>query len=205
MTKKEIRSHIKAVRNDLPVSLRTEYSHIISERLYELREFKECNKLFTYISFGSEVNTKEIIDMALQMNKKVYVPKVEDNDLNFYEIDGLKDLIRSKFGILEPDSDKHQQYRSTLSDNNKMLMLLPGLAFDKYGNRIGYGAGYYDRYLGRYSHNEWIKIALVYDFQILNQLTVNKYDIPTDYIITDKKLVICKENQDRKGGHIWTI
>ena len=70
-------------------------------------------------------------------------------------------------------------------------MLLPGLAFDKYGNRIGYGAGYYDRYLGAYSINNWIKIALAYDFQIMDRLNVNEYDIRTDYIVTDKRVISC--------------
>lgn len=193
MTKKEIRSHIKKLRNALPQSLRNEYNKQIYHRLSSLDEFKEADMLFTYISFGSEVSTKEIINKAIQMGKKVYVPKVEDGGMNFYEIKGFEGLIRSEFGIMEPDSQEHHRYIAGLSDNSKMLMLLPGLAFDKYGNRIGYGAGYYDRYLNSHSQTEWVKLALAYDFQVMNQIKVNKYDIPTDYIITDKRSINCKE------------
>jgi 5-formyltetrahydrofolate cyclo-ligase len=193
MTKSEVRNYIKNKRNNLTVSLRNEYSNKIHDRLCASDNFKECNLLFAYVSFGSEVNTLAIIDKAFQMNKNVYIPKVEDNDMNFYEINSFEGLIRSKFGILEPDSEKHQKFVSSLSSNSKKLMLLPGLAFDKSGNRIGYGAGYYDRYLGRHSNKEWIKIALAYDFQIMKELTVDKYDIPADYIITPDMLINCKE------------
>ncbi len=192
MTKNEIRSQMKAIRNQLPAHLRNEYNQRIHERLYGLKEFKACDAVFTYVSFGSEVDTTEIIDKAFGMNKKVYIPRVEKDDLNFYRIDSCDNLVRSKFGIFEPDTAIHQKYISDVSDDKK-LMLLPGLAFDKAGNRVGYGAGYYDRYLGRYPHNEWIKIALAYDFQIMEQLTADGYDIPADYIVT-ADTVIRKED-----------
>lgn len=193
MTKNEIRSFMKRLRNETPIALRNEYSSKIHERLFTLNEFKESNKLFTFVSFGSEVNTTSIIDRALQMNKEVYVPKVEANSMEFYRINSIEGLVRSKFGILEPDSDKLHKYTSSQSDKGKGLILLPGLAFDKFGNRIGYGAGYYDRYLGRHTHKGWIKLALAYDFQIMEQLTVNKNDIPADYIITPDILINCNE------------
>lgn len=199
MTKNKIRSSIKKKRNDLTINLREEYSRLIFDRLYSLDCFLEASKLFIYISFGSEVSTIEIINRALLMGKKVYVPKVEDKDMSFYEIDGFDNLIRSSFGIMEADSQKHPKYiASKASENDKMLMILPGLAFDKSGNRIGYGAGYYDRYLSRPSHKNMVKIALAYDFQIIDDLAVNKYDIPTDYIITERQLLKCIEY--RKGG-----
>ena len=146
MTKGEIRNHIKNIRKEIPINLRKEYNQNIHERLFLSNEFKDCNMLFIYISFGSEIDTITIINKALQMNKTVFVPKVEKNDMNFYELHSLDGLIRSKFGILEPDSSIDQIYTSnSLADVNK-LMILPGLAFDRLGNRIGYGAGYYDRY-----------------------------------------------------------
>ncbi|CUH92610.1 5-formyltetrahydrofolate cyclo-ligase [Herbinix luporum] len=190
MTKNEIRSLIKEKRNNLTLRIRREYDKDIHERLFELPEFKDCNKLFTYVSFGSEVDTFAIINKALGMKKEVYIPKVEGKNLNFYKINKLEGLVRSKFGILEPEGINNPYLASHLQEDNK-LMLLPGLAFDKYGNRIGYGAGYYDRYLGAYSINNWIKIALAYDFQIMDRLNVNEYDIRTDYIVTDKRVISC--------------
>ena len=72
-------------------------------------------------------------------------------------------------------------------------MLMPGLAFDIFGNRVGYGAGYYDSYLSKYPNDEWVKIALAYDFQITDRIAAGKYDIPADYIVTPDRFVICKE------------
>lgn len=193
MTKGEIRNHIKNIRKEIPINLRKEYNQNIHERLFLSNEFKDCNMLFIYISFGSEIDTITIINKALQMNKTVFVPKVEKNDMNFYELHSLDGLIRSKFGILEPDSSIDQIYTSnSLADGNK-LMILPGLAFDRLGNRIGYGAGYYDRYLDRHSHKEWTKLALSYNFQIMDPLTVSKHDIPADFIITPDEFIICKQ------------
>lgn len=187
MTKSEVRNYIKKRRNELPINLRNEYSSTIHDKLFAREDFKESDLLFTYISFGSEVDTVAIIQKAFQMNKKVYVPKVEEDKMNFYEILSFDGLIRSDFGILEPDSSRDKMFQSSMMHNEKKLMLLPGLAFDKTGNRIGYGAGYYDRYLGRHPINEWIKIALAYEFQILEAVEHDKYDIPADYIITSEK------------------
>ncbi len=204
MTKSEIRRHYKARRNELTSEHMIEYNKRILERLFASDQFTKCTMLFTYISFGKEVGTHEIINKALQMNKRVYVPRVENkecqasqdtlmsNEMNFYEITGFDSLIRSDYGILEPDSDTRDKYVSSMSDNNK-LMLLPGLAFDTKGNRIGYGAGYYDRYLGKFAQDEWNKLALAYDFQIANKLTVGIYDVPADFIVTPDRTIICKE------------
>lgn len=194
MTKKEIRRSYKKIRDELTDDLMNEYNKKIRESLFSLDKFKECTILFTYVSFGKEADTHAIITKALEMNKRVYVPKVEENVMNFYEIYNLDDLIRSNYGILEPEGDIRYRYLSSPSDKEKKLMLIPGLAFDTRGNRIGYGAGYYDRYLAGYPNNEWLKIALAYDFQILEEVAVGMYDIPADYILTHDKLIICKES-----------
>lgn len=190
MTKNEIRTLMKNKRDKLTVNQRNKYNLKIQDRLYDLEEFKGCSILFSYVSFGSEADTIAIIKTAFQMNKRVFIPKVEDKYMNFYEIHSLDGLVRSKFGILEPAGNDHK-YISSQSKNDKKLMLLPGLAFDKSGNRIGYGAGYYDRYLRSHPMDEWIKVALAYDFQIMEYLPVTEYDIRTDYIITNEAKILC--------------
>ncbi|HHT87865.1 MAG TPA: 5-formyltetrahydrofolate cyclo-ligase [Clostridiales bacterium] len=190
--KSRIRRKYKEKRDQLTEDLVHEYSMKVRKRLYGLQEFLNCDMLFTYISFGNEVDTHEIIRKALSMNKHVYVPRVENKNMSFYRINGFEGLVRSDFGILEPDDRIHLKYTKPLPGFKK-VMLLPGLAFDKVGNRIGYGAGYYDRYLGKYPQDEWVKIALAYDFQITDRITVDIYDIPADYIITNDELIICKK------------
>lgn len=189
MTKNEIRTLMKNKRNQLQEILRGEYNKKIHDRLISLGQFKNCDILFTYVSFGSEADTINIIKTAFSMNKRVYVPKVEGREMNFYEIRSLEGLIRSKYGIAEPSGDS-KPYVSSGDDTANKLMLLPGLAFDACGNRIGYGAGYYDRYMSRYP-DEWIKIGLAYGFQIMEDLPVTDRDIRADFIVTDEKLIIC--------------
>lgn len=189
MSKNEIRTHMKNKRNLLSESQRNAYSGKIQKKLFSLSCFTECDILFTYVSFGSEADTSDIIKTALKLDKRVFVPKVEGKDMNFYEIHSLEGLIRNKFGILEPSGSGQAPYKN---EKGRKIMLLPGLAFDRSGNRIGYGAGYYDRYLAGYPENEWLKIGLAFDFQITDDLPVTGMDIRTDYIITDRRLIICK-------------
>lgn len=193
MTKNEIRILIKNKRNQLSNSKKSELDSKIQDRLYAFEPFKACDYLFTYVSFGSEADTLAVIDTSLRMGKRVFIPKVEGTEMNFYEIRSFDGLIKSKFGILEPMGIE-KPYLPSENQNEKKIMLLPGLAFDKTGNRIGYGAGYYDRYLGKYPQDEWLKIGLAYNFQIFETLPASAEDIKTDYIITDDMLIICKQD-----------
>lgn len=200
MDKNEIRIMMKSLRNQISKSKRKEYDYNIRTKLIDLKEYSECHMFFSYVSFGSEVDTIAIINNALDSNKSVYLPRVEGTYMNFYEIHNMDGLIRSKFGILEPDGSSHKKHVKSVSFeetaelmDKKKLMLFPGLAFDKQGNRIGYGAGYYDKYLGNHEDEEFIKVALAYDFQIIDHIKTNQYDISADVIITPKNIYICNE------------
>lgn len=196
MLKNDIRSLMKSRREQLSESRREAYNKKIRESLFALDCFKECGMLFSYVSFGTEADTSAVIKTALDMKKRVFIPKVEGKEMNFYEIYSLDGLIRSKFGILEP-SGSDRPYMRDLSDSVKKLMLLPGLAFDRTGNRIGYGAGYYDRYLGRFPENEWLKIGIAYSFQIMENLPASCKDIRADVIITDEELIVCNDEYNK--------
>ncbi|NLJ95995.1 MAG: 5-formyltetrahydrofolate cyclo-ligase [Clostridiales bacterium] len=196
MTKSEIRNLMKRKRNKLPKDIRSQYDNRILSKILDLKEYRECELIFTYLSFGSEVDTRSIIDEALKSNKKVYLPRVEGSHMNFYEINDLSGLVRSKFGILEPDVDSDKRYEKPLLQEDlykRKVMLLPGLAFDQQGYRIGYGAGYYDKYLGKFEDSDFFKIGLAYDFQILNHITTNLYDISADMVVTPEKIYICRK------------
>lgn len=197
MTKEQIRIDMKNERNAFSKEERSFQNSEIAKKLYEMDQYRKCTDLFTYVSFQSEVDTREIITDAFLGNKRVFAPRVEGRDMNFYEINDFYSLIPSKFGVPEPKPGKPYVSTNDINSNDKndreiRLMLLPGLAFDPEGNRIGYGAGYYDRYLARFSKDYFLKIALAYDFQILKQVNGTEYDVKADMIITPNQIIKCK-------------
>jgi 5-formyltetrahydrofolate cyclo-ligase len=221
MTKNQIRIRNKQQRNCISVEEQKAFSRDIHERLFSLEVYLNCKSLFSYVSFQSEVDTTNLIHQALSDHKKVYIPRVEKRHMNFYCINNLEDLIRSNYGILEPSIKEETRYSNVIliknqlisnvkpeeddiiyhdagfSENNVMekrtdnLMILPGLAFDVHGNRIGYGAGYYDNYLAKLNENHFIKIALAYDFQVEDEIPSDSSDSKVDLIVTPTRTIIC--------------
>ncbi len=194
MTKADIRTDMKLQRNNIPEEKRKEWDAAINQQLLQTEEYRLSKKFFCYVSFGTELDTKPIILQALCEDKEVYVPKVEPNHrMEFYRISHLEGLQPSRFGVPEPLTDEELRYRpeALRQDNSYMLMILPGLAFDPFGNRIGYGAGYYDRYLLQNHARNFYKIALCYDFQLIQRIETQEYDIGADAIITPTKQIIC--------------
>jgi 5,10-methenyltetrahydrofolate synthetase len=193
MTKDETRIHQKGLRDQLTEAEQKQASQLIREQLFKLDYYQNCKAVFTFVSFRSEVDTKEIINRAILDGKKVYVPKVEERWMEFYEIKSLDELTPKTLGILEPQGDQSLRYQRTSTDNLQAdnLMLLPGLAFDVFGNRIGYGAGYYDRYLSTQGETHFYKIALAYDFQVMEQVASDEYDIKADVIISPSRIINC--------------
>jgi 5-formyltetrahydrofolate cyclo-ligase len=195
MTKEQIRIHHKKLRNMISVEERKFYSQLIQEKLRMTIEYQNCSHLFAFVSFGTEVNTLDIIRQAFIDNRKVFVPKVEAYGMEFYEIHSLEGLISSKFGVPEPSSSEDNRYKAVIHSNEteleNRLMLLPGLAFDSTGNRIGYGAGYYDRYLSKFPASYFYKMAIAYDFQLMEQIAAEDYDIKADAIVTPTQRIQC--------------
>lgn len=195
MTKNQIRIEMRQLRNHIAVLKRNNDNTAIRKRLFKTEEYKSCIRLFTFISFQSEVDTIEIINQALQDQKKVYAPRVEGNNMDFYEINHLDGLIPSKYGVPEPSAEEIGKYHfnNEVPLTGENLMLLPGLAFDKAGNRIGYGAGYYDRYLAAYPPKIFYKVALAYDFQLVDTIPSEEYDIKADMILLPSQVIRCNK------------
>lgn len=177
LSKKEIRIKMKSIRNNIPNRLEKEKD--IQNQLFEFLKANNIDKLAIYISFNNEFDTKRIIDYCLLNNIKIYIPKINKKDeLDFYHFDGnYSSLIKNKFSILEPNDNS-----STLNNNNIKHMIIPGLACDKQGYRIGYGKGYYDKYIKKH---DTYKIGLYFKEQILDYIPHNEDDLCYDIVFSN--------------------
>lgn len=181
MCKKSIRSNINEKRNQILYIDKKNKDKLIFEKVINSIFFKEANVIFVYVSFKSEVDTYNIIDYALKSNKIVCVPKVinKNEGMKALKINNLEEMIKSNYGILEP-LDGAEEINAEKID----LALIPGLAFDLLGDRIGYGGGFYDVFLAKDGFLGK-KIALCYDFQIIDKLPSEENDIAMDGLIWD--------------------
>lgn len=179
MNKEQIRQEIKVKKAKLSSIEILEKSERIQKRLFELPAYHDACAIFCYVAFNQEVRTKEIISDALERGKRVYVPKVLEGVMKFIEITALSELSPGFFGILEPEITTE----IIPSDNN--FVIVPGLAFDKKGRRIGYGKGYYDKYFHKYGVDKFMKVVLTYDFQVFDTLPESDQDVRVDWIITE--------------------
>lgn len=176
--KSRLRAHFRKLRNSLTEADREKSDAIIFERLASLPEYKSAKQIFAYASMGSEVDTSRIINRALDDNKAVALPKCKaDNELDFYYIASADDLENGAYGISEP------KYGLTKAEDLSGLCIVPALLFDRRGFRLGYGKGYYDRFLTRFNG---ITVGVCRDEFIADRLPRYNTDCRVDMIITDK-------------------
>lgn len=190
MLKAKLREAFKIKRNSLSDNEVIAMSEAIKGRILGLDLYKSSSNILSFISFGKEVDTKELIKSSIDYQKNIYAPRVAINSMDFYKISNLENLVTSKFGVSEPKPDYNNLF--ILNEERlkeKTIMIIPGLAFDSMGNRLGYGKGYYDEYLSREYAKDFTKIALAYDFQIVDEVPTDEYDLPVDYIVTPSKVI----------------
>lgn len=178
--KKAIRTEIFQRRKKISEEFVIYNSQIICDKICELEEFKKSSCIYTYVDFKKEVMTRGILRKAWEMRKKTAVPKVQEDGLVFYIIDSFEQLKKGYFGIEEPVSGK-------LADDEHAFMVVPGVAFDKQLHRIGYGKGFYDRYLS--NHPKHPTAAVAFDFQIMQEIPCDQYDIRPDQLVTETMLL----------------
>lgn len=163
-----------------------EKSSLIKGNLFNLEHYKTSKTVMFFVSFNSEVNTHDMIKEALK-NKIVIVPKIINKEIEPSVIIDIDSLLPSeRFGILEPIEVMKIAYK------NIDLVLVPGIVFDKEGHRIGYGFGYYDKFLKKVP--KAIKIGLAFDFQVIDKIPREMHDVSVDMIVTDKKVLECGKN-----------
>lgn len=189
MEKQEIRKKVIQMRKELSKDYRIWADDKIYKRLTSLESYQQAKLLFSYVSYKSEADTKKILQKALNEGKTVAVPKVMDGNgiMEFYEIQSLQELKKGYQGIEEPDIENKKPVIPEKMQE-AALMIMPGAAFDSKCNRIGYGGGFYDRYLNK--HSKIIKtIAICYEKQLVNNIPAEELDVKPDMIITEQRMI----------------
>lgn len=179
MDKRELRRIIGEKKRALSAREIEAMSARLAERLFETAQYRQARSLYAYLSFNQEVRTRPIIERAWRNGKRVAVPKLVDGEMRFIWLEGFDQLApQGAFGILEPVAD------GPVADDEGALVLMPGLAFDRAGHRVGYGGGYYDRYLS--AHPCHPTVALCYGFQRLERIKPDAHDVKVDVLLCDE-------------------
>lgn len=182
--KKELRRYFSQLRKEAKSD---EKDELISARLLSLREVREAETVLLYASFGSEADTWRIAETLLSEGKCIAFPRCGKNGvMTFHTVRKLSELTEGAYGIREPSEEL-----PCPDLKNGAVCIVPGLAFTEKGGRLGYGGGFYDRFLTKYP--DIISAALTYEAVITNALPAEKHDIAVKYIVTEERTVLCNE------------
>ena len=185
--KKTLRQKMLKKRSDVNKSEILEKSNQIKKRLFKTKELNQAHTILFYISYDNEVYTHDMIKECISNGKHVIVP-ITDKENRFLilsKLENWENLDCGAYGILEPRKEHVKEISIDLID----LIVIPGVAFDEHGNRIGHGMGYYDGLL-KNSINA-THIGLAFEFQIVDTIPVEEHDINVDKIVTEKRIIAC--------------
>lgn len=190
MDKKILRKKILQKRAELSTENIVNYSNIIENKLYKMDYYKNAKTIMSFISFGDEIITHEIIKNSIKNGKSVVVPITipETKELKVSKILDFSELEIGYYNILTPKKD----FLRFIDFNTIDLVLVPGVVFARDGYRVGYGGGYYDRFLSKFKEKV-NTIGLAFDLQIVEKVPKDSFDIPVDFIITEKETINCLE------------
>lgn len=165
-------------------TLKSNYDKKIQNKLLNLFVVREADVVLTYVSTSIEVKTLDFISALLEQGKKVAVPKClnDKGDMDFFLINSLEDLEDGFFGVREPNPETTEKVLTT----EKTVCVVPAFLFDEKGYRLGYGKGYYDRFLSKFSGKT---VGICYEENIRDSLMHGKYDRPVTLIVTEKRIV----------------
>ncbi len=184
--KKKLREEALLRRDSIELQRRHEMSLSIADQLTRLISFKSSNTVLTYVSVGSEVSTFPIMERCFAAGKRVAVPKcAAKRRMDFYIIDSPDNLSPGRFGIPEPDPGRCE----LLTDFRDTLCLVPALSFDRDGNRLGYGGGYYDSFISGYPG---VCVGLCYHECLSVRLPACRHDEIYHSILTEKGIILCR-------------
>lgn len=175
MDKKTLRREIGRMKRAMTPQEIEERSQKLGELFLHCPQYREAETIYGYLPYNQEVRTVPMLQRALEDGKKVAVPKVYGDEMRFIYLDDLDRVAPGYAGIPEPVADE------PVAEDPHALVLMPGLAFDCQGHRMGYGGGFYDRFLAE--EPEHPTVALCYAFQMLTDLPTEEFDIPVDCVL----------------------
>lgn len=189
MDKKELRKHVLSVRGQIDAKAREEKSRKIVEHLLNFPSLNDVNLIFSFLSFGSEVDIRSFLEESIRAGKKIAVPKawLKGRVMIPYLFESWSSLKPGLYGIMEPDPEAAQEVTHEEID----AIIVPGVAFDRTGGRLGYGGGFYDRYLAGFKKCPPL-IAVCFSEQLLDKVPIKSHDYRVDYIVTENGILSTK-------------
>lgn len=185
IAKKEARKLCSTRRKQLSTKDVALLSERIMKRISCLQVYKDCTDILAYFRLGNEVDPESLFEEAVRSGKNVFLPKVKGEEMDFFPYTGRDSVSKGYMGIMEPVSDETFTYGA----DKKILMIMPGVAFDRKGGRVGYGGGYYDRYLDRYRNEKIVRLAAAYELQVLDEeIELDEFDIKADMVVTEDNI-----------------
>ena len=175
MDKKMIRDQIRQKKRAMTIEQIEEASARLCEQFAQTEQYRNAKTVYGYLPYNQEVRTTAMMEQVLKDGKRLALPKIYGDVMKFIWVDDLSQVSKGYCGIPEPIHDE------PLADDPTSLVLMPGMAFTKDGQRMGYGGGFYDKFLG--SEPGHPTVALCYDFQIVDSLPTEAFDIPVDLVI----------------------
>ncbi len=175
MDKKELRASIRAQKRAMTEEEIVRKSEALGRLFAASEEYRTARSIYGYLPYNQEVRTVAMLEQALRDGKRVAVPKCYGDEMRFIWMDDLSRVEKGYANIPEPIAD------GPVADDETALVLMPGLAFDPQGHRIGYGGGFYDKFLAKEQNHP--TLALCYDFQMVDHLETEEFDIPVDKVL----------------------
>lgn len=181
-TKKEIRFRILKQRRAQSKETCEKSSMAIAEKLLALPEYRKAKNIYAYMDFSGEVKTEVILKESLRLDKNLWLPRVNGDIMDFFRVRSKDDFEIGAYGILEPKGES----KAGKKEARDGFMVVPGVAFDADKNRIGFGGGYYDKYLELYP--ELFTAAVAFGFQIVEGVPIEANDIRPQKLITEERI-----------------
>ena len=195
MPKRALRQQLLAQRRALSPDEWLQSSHLAQQNLLNLEEYSRAECIAVYAAAHNEVDTALIVEAAFAAGKRVLYPAVCDKTMVLRQVEGLDQLNAGCFGILEP-CNSGIDHQADEAD----LFIVPGIAFDRGGHRVGYGKGFYDRFL-QHPGRKAILVGLCHDFQLIDgDIPADRHDIRMEIVVTAQRTIMCRSNRRHPDG-----